>query len=228
MESSTQVVSEMDIDLSTNVVSNQAVLMNNVLFSGVGGQPVDDMIFFKNCIYIALHRADEAYDSHKKPEPWFDHFVGTLWSIGWTCEGDPVKQIEPAFTGSVLQHWRKSAGRLVTRTQFSQVEASLAALEKDVLLLQKFSGLSGKTFSSHILPISYNRQGQMVVVLSHIRFIQSVLSTDYLFWQVHQPTSQLDVRARKLVISRRVMNDQRAIVEQTLREIASRFEEYEL
>ncbi|MFW8695422.1 hypothetical protein, partial [Mesorhizobium japonicum] len=92
---------------------------------------------------------------------------------------------------------------LLARGQLEQVEAGLAALERDTALLQKFTALSGKTFTSHIVPVSKNASGELVVVLSHIRFFKLVLSTNYLFWQVHQPMSQLDIRARRMVINRR-------------------------
>ena len=218
----------MDINPGSSAVRSHAVVMNNVLFTGVEGQPADDISFFMNCTYIALNRADKAYNSDKKPGPWFDHFVGTLWSLGWTFEGNPLELVKPNFYGSVQQAWRMSAGSLLTRTQLLQVDKSLASLEKDVALLNKFISLDGKTFNSHIVPVSYNRQGELEMVVSHFRFIKSVLSTNFLFGQVHQSVSQLDVRARKLVIKRREMNATRAIVEQTISELSLQIEAYEI
>lgn len=218
----------MDIDSSSNSVRAQAVVMNNVLFTGIEDQPADDRHFFMNCTYIALDKANKAYDSNKKPGPWFDHFVGTLWSLGWTFEGDSLELVEPDFSGSVQQAWRASAGRLLTRAQLSQVDDSLVRLEKDVVLLNKFIGLNGKTFNSHIVPVSYNRQGELEMVVSHFRFIKSVLTTNFLFWQIHQPLSQLDVRARKLTITRREMNANREIAARAVGELALQIETYEI
>jgi hypothetical protein len=140
----------------------------------------------------------------------------------------PVILVQPQFSGSVQQAWLRLAAPLLARSQLAQVEIALSALEQDTAALKKYSALSGKTFSSHILPVTYNAQGELVVVLSHIRFIKLVLNTNYLFWQVHQPMSQLDIRARKLVIKRRAMDANRASVERTIREIPFKFEEYEL
>ncbi|MBV4486476.1 hypothetical protein HU727_012820 [Pseudomonas sp. SWRI153] len=218
----------MDINSSSNAVTSHAVGMGNVLFANVEGQPADDMRFFMNCIYIALDKADKTYSSDKKPGPWFDHFVGMLWSMGWTAEGESIERVEEDFSGSVQKAWRSSVAPLLTRAQLLQVEASLARLESDVALLNKFVGLSGKTFNSHIVPVSYNRRGEIEIVISHVRLIKSVLTTNVLFWQVHQPQSQLDVRACKLVITRRALNANQTIVEQAIGEVSLEIEEYEI
>ncbi|MGF6460236.1 hypothetical protein [Pseudomonas frederiksbergensis] len=218
----------MDINSSADNIRSNAIAVNNMLFTGIGGQTAADNHFVKNCVLLAQIKADELYNSSTQPAEWFDHFAGILWSFGWSLEEQPVVRVQREFSGSVQEAWRKLAAPLLTRSQLAQVEAGLAALENDAAILKKFTALSGKTFSSHILPISYNASGELVVVLSHIRFIKMVLNTTYLFWQIHQPMSQLDIRARKLVIKRLAMDAHRASVEQALREIPFKLEEYEL
>ncbi|HEX4551325.1 hypothetical protein [Pseudomonas sp.] len=218
----------MDIDFATTSSRNNAVIANSMLFTGLEGRAVADNNFVKNCIYLAQIKADSVYNSDTRPAEWFDQFAGILWSFGWSLEQQPVVLVQPEFSGSVQDAWRRLAGPLLTRSQLVQVEAGLAALEKDAALLDRFTALSGKTFNSHIFPVSHNANGELVVVLSHIRFIKLVLSTGYLFWQVHQPMLQLDIRARKLVIRRRAIDANRASVEQAVRESARKVEEYEL
>lgn len=218
----------MDISSSTRSNQNNAMAVNNMLFTGLEGRAEADNNFVKNCIYLAQIKADSVYDSNTQPAQWFDHFAGVLWSYDWVPEEQPAVLVRTEFSGSVQEAWRRLAAPLLARSQLEQVETGLKALEKDAALLQRFTALSGKTFTSHILPVSQNASGELVVVLSHIRFIKLVLSTNYLFWQVHQPMSQLDIRARKLVITRRAMDARRASVEQAIRKSASRFEEYEL
>ncbi|MFJ2281571.1 hypothetical protein ACIOUG_10545 [Pseudomonas sp. NPDC087803] len=218
----------MDISSSTRLSQIDAVAVNNMLFTGLEGRAEADNNFVKNCIYLAQIKADSVYNSSTQPAQWFDHFAGILWAFGWSLEEQPVVLVQTEFSGSVQEAWRRLAAPLLTRSQLAQVEAGLAALEKDAAILKRFTALSGKTFNSHILPVSQSASGELVVVLSHIRFIKLVLSTNYLFWQVHQPMSQLDIRARKLVIKRRAMDANRASVEQAIRQSASRFEEYQL
>lgn len=218
----------MDISSSSRLSQNDAVSVNNMLFTGLEGRAEADNNFVKNCIYLAQTKADSVYNSSTQPGQWFDHFAGMLWSSGWSLEEQPVVLVQQQFSGSVQEAWRRLAAPLLTRVQLAQVETGLAALEKDVALLEKFTALDGKTFNSHILPVSQNASGELVLVLSHIRFIKLVLSTNYLFWEVHQPMSQLDIRARRLVIKRRAMDANRANVEQAIRESASRFQEYQL
>jgi hypothetical protein len=218
----------MDINSATRLSQNNAVAVNNMLFIGLEGRAEADNRFVRNCIYLAQMKADRLYNSSTQPAQWFDHFAGIFWSTGWSVEEKPVVLVQKQFSGSVQEAWRRLTAPLLARIQLEQVEAGLAALEKDVALLQKFTALSGKTFTSHIVPVSQNASGELVVVLSHIRFIKMVLSTNYLFWQIHQPMSQLDIRARRLVIKRRAIDENREAVDQAIRESVGDLEEVEL
>ncbi|RON81838.1 hypothetical protein [Pseudomonas fluorescens] len=218
----------MDINSATRLSQNNAVAVNNMLFIGLEGRAEADNRFVRNCIYLAQMKADRLYNSSTQPAQWFDHFAGIFWSTGWSVEEKPVVLVQKDFSGSVQEAWRRLTAPLLARIQLEQVEAGLAALEKDVALLQKFTALSGKTFTSHIVPVSQNASGELVVVLSHIRFIKMVLSTNYLFWQIHQPMSQLDIRARRLVIKRRAIDENREAVDQAIRESVGDLEEVEL
>lgn len=218
----------MDINSSIRLSQNNAVAVNNILFTGLEGRAEADNRFVRNCIYLAQIAADSRCDSSLQPAEWFDFFAGTLWSCGWSLEEKPVVLVQKEFSGSVQEAWRRLTAPLLARGQLEQVEAGLAALEKDVALLQKFTALNGKTFTSHIVPVSQSASGELVVVLSHIRFIKMVLSTNYLFWQIHQPMSQLDIRARRLVIKRRAIDENREAVDQAIRESVGDLEEVEL
>jgi len=218
----------MDINSGTRLSQSNAVAVNNILFTGLEGRAEADNRFVRNCIYLAQMKADSLYNSSTQPAQWFDHFAGIFWSTGWSVEEKPVVLVQNEFSGSVQEAWRRLTAPLLARIQLEQVEAGLAALEKDVALLQKFTALSGKTFTSHIVPVSQNASGELVVVLSHIRFIKMVLSTNYLFWQIHQPMSQLDIRARRLVIKRRAIDENREAVDQAIRESVGDLEEVEL
>jgi hypothetical protein len=74
--------------------------------------------------------------------------------------------------------------------------------------------------------MGYNRNGDLEVVVSHIRLIKLTMSTTYLFWRVRQHTSQLEIRARRLVIKRRVAEARKKSVEDAVRSLP--FTEYEL
>ncbi|WP_025111776.1 hypothetical protein [Pseudomonas sp. H1h] len=218
----------MDTELRMEAGSWHAVVMNDTLVTGFEKQAVVDRNFFNNCIFLASFKANKLYDSDKNPGEWFDYYVGVLWSYGWSFDEEPVEFVQPQFSGSVQQAWMMSAARLVTRSQLAQVEAAHAALEKDALLLAKFAGSSVKTHKSHIVPVRYGANGELVVVLSQIRFIKSVMRTTYLFWQIHQPMSQLDIRARRLVINRRAMDANRERLALAIRDIPFKLEEHEL
>ncbi|EZP28514.1 hypothetical protein [Pseudomonas sp. RIT288] len=218
----------MDIKSSAGSSRNNAVAVNNMLFTGLQGRTEADNRFVRNCIYLAQIAADSRCDSSLQPAEWFDYFAGGLWSCGWNPEEKPVVLVQKEFSGSVREAWRRLTAPLLARVQLEQVEAGLAALEKDVALLQRFTALSGKTFTSHIVPVSQNASGELVVVISHIRFFKLVLSTNYLFWQVHQPMSQLDIRARRLVIKRSAIDENREVVDQAIRESVVDLEEVEL
>ncbi|NHW99831.1 hypothetical protein [Pseudomonas koreensis] len=218
----------MDINSATRLSQNNAVAVNNMLFVGLEGRAEADNRFVRNCIYLAQIAADSRCDSSLQPAEWFDYFVGGLWSCDWKQEEKPVVLVQEAFSGSVQEAWRRSTAPLLASVQLAQVEAGLAALEKDVALLQKFTALSGKAFTSHIVPVSQNANGELVVVFSQIRFFKLVLSTNYLFWQVHQPMSQLDIRARRMVINRRDIDKNRDVVDQAIRESVADLEEVEL
>lgn len=218
----------MDINSTTRLSQNNAVAVNNMLFVGLEGRAEADNRFVRNCIYLAQIKADSLYNSSTQPAQWFDHFAGIFWSAGWSVEEKPAVLVQQEFSGSVQAAWRRLTTPLLGRVQLAQVEAGLAALEKDVALLQKFTALSGKTFTSHIVPVSQNASGELVVVISHIRFFKLVLSTNYLFWQVHQPMSQLDIRARRMVIKRRAIDENREVVDQAIRKSVADLEEVEL
>ncbi|PZW99029.1 hypothetical protein DFS28_10387 [Pseudomonas sp. 478] len=216
-----------DMDM-TGDIKHDATLVGDILLTGVQGQSHEDYQFALNCTYLAQRQADITYNSATEPGRWTDYYTDVLWSHGWNRDHPPIEHVQTQFDGSVRQIWSKLASPLLSREQVNGVSLGLATLEKDVELLKKAKGVSGKIFDFKIMPISYNVNGDMELVVSNIRFIKSSMNTGYLFWEVSQVMNQLDVLARKVVISRRVMDARRSSVEKALEGIKFNFENYEL
>lgn len=217
----------MDNVLAKSVIEHDALMMNNVLLTGIAGQAIADNSFVKNCIYLAQYHADKVAKSETQPGPWFDHYTGMFWSMDWKL-AEPVEYIKPQFSGSLKQAWLKVARPYLTSAQIAQVEAVLGKLESDGKLLTKFAGLSGKIGGFNIVPVSYKPNGDLEMVVSHVRFIKLGIATPYLFWTIDQSLSQLDIRIRRLEIKRRDMDAIRQSVEEATRALALDFSEYEL
>jgi hypothetical protein len=217
----------MDNVLAKSVIEHDALMMNNVLLTGIAGQTIADNSFVKNCIYLAQHGADKVAKSETQPGPWFDHYAGMFWSMDWTL-AEPVEYIKPQFSGSLKQAWLKVARPYLTSAQIAQVGAVLGKLESDTRLLAKIAGLSGKIVGFNIVPVSYKPNGDLEMVVSHVRLIKLGITTPYLFWTIDQSLSQLDIRIRRLEIKRRDMDAIRQRVEEATRALALEFSEYEL
>lgn len=217
----------MDNGLAKGVIERDALMINNVLLTGVAGQTIADNNFVKNCIFLAQHGADKVAKSETQPGPWFDHYAGMFWSMDWQL-AEPAEYIKPQFSGSLKQAWLKVARPYLSNAQIAQVEAVLGKLESDAKLLAKFAGLSGKTFGFNIVPVSYKPNGDLEIVVSHVRLIKSGISTPYLFWTIDQSLSQLDIRIRRLEIKRRDMDAIRQRVEEGVVALALESIEYEL
>ncbi|MHC8392587.1 hypothetical protein ACYZT8_02795 [Pseudomonas sp. LB3P93] len=217
----------MDEGLAKGVTEHGALMMSNVLLVGMAGQTAADNDFVKNCIFLAQHGADKVAKSETQPGPWFDHYTGMFWSMDWTLD-EPVEYIKPQFSGSLKEAWLKVAQPYLASAQIAQVEAVLGKLESDARLLTKMAGLSGKLFGFNIVPVSFKPNGDLEMVVSHVRMIKSGIATPYLFWTINQSMSQLDIRIRRLEIKRRNMDAIRQSVEEATRDLALEFSEYEL
>jgi hypothetical protein len=209
-------------------VKHNATLVGDIVLTGTQGQSCADYQFAMNCTYLAQRQADIIYNSQTQPGRWIDYYADVLWSYGWNRDHQPIEHVQKEFDGSVRQIWSKLASPLLTIGQVDGVNRGLGALERDIDLLSKVKGISGKAFDLKIMPISYNADGDMELVVSNIRFIKSRMSTDFLFWEITQVMSQLDVLARKVVISRRVMEARRPSVLKAMQGIKFNFEDYEL
>lgn len=218
----------MDMTVRADDMKHNATLVGDILLTGIKGQSREDYQFALNCTYLAQRQADITYNSSIQPGRWTDYYADVLWSHGWNRDHPPIEHVQTRFDGSVRQVWSKLASPLLSRAQVEGVALGLAALEKDVELLKKVKGVSGKSFDFKIMPISYNANGDMELVVSNIRFIKSSMNTGYFFWEVSQVMNQLDVLARKVVITRRVMDARRSSVEKALEGITFNFEDYEL
>ncbi|KJZ49151.1 hypothetical protein [Pseudomonas fluorescens] len=217
----------MDNVLAKSVIEHDALMMNNMLLTGIADQTVADNSFVKNCIYLAQHGADKVAKSETQPGVWFDHYAGMFWSMDWTL-AEPVEYIKPQFSGSLKQAWLKVARPYLSSAQIDQVGAVLGKLESDAQLLTKIAGLSGKIGGFNIVPVSYKPNGDLEMVVSHVRFIKSGITTPFLFWTIDQSLSQLDIRIRRLEIKRRDMDAIRKNVEDATRALALEFSEYGL
>ncbi|WP_219093770.1 hypothetical protein [Pseudomonas sp. UMAB-40] len=217
----------MDNGLTKIGIAHDALMTNNVLLVGMAGQTAADKNFVKNCIFLAQNGADKVAKSDTQPGPWFDHYAGMFWSMDWTL-AEPVEYVEPQFSGSLKQAWLKVARPWLASAQIAQIEAVLGRLESDATLLTKMAGLSGKIFGFNIIPFSYKANGDLEMVVTHVRLIKLGITTPYLFWTIDQSLSQLDIRIRPMEIKRREMDAVRQSVEDATRALALKFSEYEL
>ncbi|MFW9079400.1 hypothetical protein ACOI9X_08995 [Pseudomonas sp. P2757] len=205
---------------------HQSTLLGNILLTGIEGLRSADYQFALNCNHLALQQADSTYNSEKNPGRWIDYYTDVLWSHGWNRDQPAVEYVKPKFSGSVKQAWSNVANYILPAEQVAGVEVGLANLEKQVDLLQKIKGVSDKVFDLKIVPVRYNDNGEMEMVVTHIRFIKSSLNTQFLFWDISQAMTQLDIRARRVVISQRVIEGRRSSVEAALKKQATRIEHY--
>jgi len=218
----------MDMNVKAGLLAHQATLVGDILLTGLQGQSRMDYDFALNCTYLAKKQADSTYSSETQPGRWIDYYADVLWSHGWNRDQPGVEYVQPQFSGSVQQAWMRVATSLLDQEQVSGVQAGLATLEQRVDLLEKTKGLSGKAFDLKIVPARYNPAGDMELVVTHVRFLKSSLNTRYVFWDISQTMNQLDIRARRLVISRRVLEARRASVEKAIKNMSFNFEDHEL
>lgn len=211
---------------STSDCKTTATVFENAVLCGAQSPSKEDRDFAKNCFLLAQREADKTYNVERETGRWFDHYADLMWKHGWSLDSDAIEFVQPSFSGNIRQMWSNAVYSLISGPQLEEVERVILLVEQDARLLTAFSEISGKAVRFQIIPMSYNSNGDLEVLLSHIRLIKSTMSTTYLFWRVHQYTSQLDIRARRLVIKRRVIDARRASVEDAVRGIP--FTEYEL
>ncbi len=216
------------MNLETDAFNHHATLVSDILLTSIQRQPKEDYDFALSCTYLAKKQADSIYNSATQPGRWIDYYADVLWSHGWNRDQPPVEYVQTQFSGSVKQAWLKAASSLLTREQVAGAETGLTKLEQRIDLLEKTKGISAKAFDLKIVPVSYTADGDMELLITHVRFIKSSMNTHYLFWEISQAMTQLDIRARRVVISRRVMDARRTSVEKALKSTSFNFEDYEL
>ncbi|MHC8331076.1 hypothetical protein [Pseudomonas sp. LB3P25] len=215
-----------------DVIKHSANVVGNILLVGVEGLSKGDHDFLMNCIYLASTGADSLYNSDTQPGQWIDYFTDIFWKYGWRpdnyADKPVVEYVQPQFSGNVQQAWLKVASPVLDQKKVVQVEKGLEKFESHASLLQRTFGASGKIFDLKISPVSYCENGDLELLNTHVRFIKSSLNTGYLFWMVTQKLTQLDIRARRVVISRRVMDARRNEVEKAVEALAAKLIDYEL
>lgn len=216
------------MNMKTGALTRHATLVGDILLTGVEGQSKEDYEFALNCTYIAKKEADKQYNSATQPGPWIDYFADLLYSYFWKKDEMDIEYVQPSFSGSVGDMWMKLARPWLSAEQVKEVNSGLASLEARVDLLESVKGLSGKLFDFKLIPVSYNASGDLELVITNFRFIKSTLTTSFLFWNVHQSMNQLDIRARRVSMSRRTIEVRRPLVAKAIKEMSFDFDHHEI
>ncbi|RON41477.1 hypothetical protein BK666_24435 [Pseudomonas frederiksbergensis] len=204
---------------SINNVIGTAKVVNTAVICSAPGPTKEEREFVKNCLLLAQREADQTYSEEKQIGRWFDYFADMMWKHGWSLDSDAVELVKPSYSGNIQNMWSEAVSDLASGPQIEEVERVIALVEQDARLFSAFAEPSGKMVRFELVPMGYNSKGDLEVVISHVRIIKSTMSTTYLFWRVHQHTSQLDIRGRRLVIKRRVADARRKSVEDAVRGI---------
>lgn len=211
---------------SISNLKGTATVVDNTVLCSAQGPTKEERDFARNCFLLAQREADQHYNVERETGRWFDHYADLMWKHGWSLDSDHIEVVKPSFSGNIQQMWSSAVSKLVSGPQIEEVERVIALVERDARLLTAFSDVSGRAVRFQLIPMGYNRNGDLEVVVSHIRLIKLTMSTTYLFWRVRQHTSQLEIRARRLVIKRRVAEARKKSVEDAVRSLP--FTEYEL
>lgn len=194
-------------------VKGTAKVVNNAVICSAPGPSKEERDFVKSCLLLAQREASQNYSEEAQIGRWFDYFADMMWKHGWSLDSDAVELVKPSYSGNIQSMWSAAVSELASGPQIAEVERVIALVEQDARLFSAFAEPSGKMVRFALVPMGYNSNGDLEVVISHVRIIKSTLSTTYLFWRVHQHTSQLDIRGRRLVIKRRVADARRKSVE---------------
>jgi hypothetical protein len=205
--------------------SSSTVLGSNLLafFPGLSRR---DKQYIKDSMRWAQFKADLRHDRKREPAQWFEFYSGWLWSVGWGLEHEPVIIVDENFSGDLLRSWAKSLSGLVSRAKLKQVQETFQLLEHNVAGLDLLTESARQWGDFRFLPAQYNRHGELEIVISNVRLLSANWVSTYLFWDVEYSKSQLDIQARRFVITPRQMDKYRADLSEAVREM--RIKEIEL
>lgn len=205
--------------------SGSAVMGSNLLnfFSGVTRQ---DKQFIKDSMRLAEYRADQRFNRKQSSSDWFEFYSGVLWSVGWSLEHAPVIVVDKNFTGDVLEAWAKSLSTQLSRETVKRMRESFQLLEHNTAGTEMLTDGMRKWGDFRFSPAQYNFHKELEIVVSNVRLVDSEWSSTYLFWEIFQSRSQLDIQSRRFVTSLREMDKYRDSLIAAVREI--RFREIEL
>lgn len=198
--------------------SGSAVMGSNLLnfFSGVTRQ---DKQFIKDSMRLAEYRADERFNRKQSSSDWFEFYSGVLWSVGWSLEHAPVIVVDKHFTGDLIEAWAQSLSKLLSRETVKRMKESFQLLENNTAGTEMLTDGLRKRGDFRFSPAQYSFNKELEIVVSNVRLVDSEWSSTYLFWDILQSRSQLDIQSRRFVTSVREMDKSRDSLMAAVREI---------
>lgn len=207
--------------LSDGVAS--AVMGGNLL-SFLPGVAKADQRFIKDSMHWAEHKADLRHNRQRGSAEWFEFYSGVMWSVGWSLEDQPVIVADKDFSENVPDVWAKSVSPLISRSKVAAMKETFQLLELNPTGIDVLADDTRAWGDFRFSPAEYNMHGELEIVISSVRLLDVNWSSDYLFWNIRQAGSQLDMQSRRFVIKPQQMNERRdalnaAVLDMRLKEI---------
>ncbi|WP_123402358.1 hypothetical protein [Pseudomonas frederiksbergensis] len=207
------------LGLSEETDGQSASMVQSNVMSFFAGLSKEDKRFVKDSITYAESRADAKTNRKRYPADWFEHYTGTLWSIGWVIEGQPVEKIDKQYRGSLMDAWVDVMKSNISADKLKASLQAVSMIESHQDTSEAFNGSIRKDGDMRVLPISITDDKRVELWVSDMRLIVSSWSTDYLFWKIKHTLSQLDIRAQRFTIGRRDMDASRAELRQAVEQL---------
>ncbi|MFJ2712078.1 hypothetical protein ACIOZM_14475 [Pseudomonas sp. NPDC087346] len=190
--------------------SGGSLVMGSSVMTFFDGLSRQDKQFVKDSIGLAEYQADLLYDRKRDPGNWFEYYTGALWSVGWSLEHDAKVIVDRDFSGDVLDTWATALSLEVSRATVKKVTETFQLLEGSAEGVELLTGSARKWGDFRFLPVQYNMHKELEIVLSNVRLLSLEWNSSYLFWKVRYSQSQLDMHARRFVITPRQMDMHRS------------------
>ncbi|AXI59544.1 hypothetical protein DLD99_03360 [Pseudomonas kribbensis] len=200
---------------------SSSVLNSNLLafFAGLSRQ---DKQYVKDSMRWAEYQADLRSDRKRTPVTWFEFYSGVLWSVGWGLEQDPVIVVDKHFSGGLLDSWASSLSTLLSREKIRRMRETFQLLEYHPAGMELFAQSTREWGDFRFFPAQYNRHSELEIVISNVRLLSSNWASKYLFWDLEYAKSQLDIQARRFVITPRAMDKYRANLTEAVKDLRQR------